>query len=152
LAKALIAVEKVATSRLERWLEEVVVRSAVAVHVAPPDWSIGPAQIRISTALAAARETDAPATSFATVITHKVPFSVTDLLSACGAQRHAISVIRWIAARNNVGLLQLGRASIIEIASRFNGQVTVPTDEAAIANHIYREFVYQVFQELRFRR
>jgi hypothetical protein len=61
-------------------------------------------------------------------------------------------VIKWLAARNAVAIDKLKRAGIVELAGHYNGQVSAPTGEAVIANYLYRELAYQVFQELRFRR
>ncbi len=50
LANALIAIELDRTNQLERLVEEALIRTAMSLGFSPPDLSVGPAQIRLSTA------------------------------------------------------------------------------------------------------
>lgn len=148
LADAVIAVESIGTDPLQRWLEEMLVRGAALSGFPAWDLSVGPAQIRISTAVAAG--------GWAAVGEHWVESDrnqiALDLLSDCGARKWGKHVLLMLASQRQARQTALERDAIMRLAAEFNGQETVPDHEAAIAHYIYRELVYHVFQELRFRR
>lgn len=141
--EALISVEMLGTGRPQRELESLLVRGAILMGLPPPDLSIGPAQIRISTATAAAtdqlQEEIQPTAGIAL-----------QLLSACGARSWARLILKKAASEKNIVTQPLRRADIDLLAGHFNGQKTYSNTESAIANYMYRELVYQVYQAIKF--
>ncbi|MBU2532295.1 MAG: hypothetical protein KKB37_06115 [Alphaproteobacteria bacterium] len=149
LAEAVTIVETFASPRLERALEFLLVRTALLLWLPPPDFSIGPAQIRPSRAFEAARTGNAP--SAASDSDKSAAAIAVDLLDRCSARRWARLVLRAYASASDARPGPLGRDEVVRLAAAYNGQRTTADDEAAVANYLYRELVYQVWQDLRFR-
>ncbi|MGE0628002.1 MAG: hypothetical protein AB7O43_09285 [Hyphomicrobiaceae bacterium] len=152
LADAVIAVEMLGTGPVQRWLEGVLVRGAVLSGLPVWDLSVGPAQIRVSTAVAAAGWAASERLASAGQGEPDRNRIALELLSSCGARAWAGRVLMMLASQLQAGPASLDRDAVLRLAAAFNGQETVPDKEAAIAHYVYRELVYQVFQEIRFRR
>ncbi|KUO63157.1 MAG: hypothetical protein APF80_14020 [Alphaproteobacteria bacterium BRH_c36] len=149
LADALAAVEQLGTSRFEHALETLLVRIASFIGWPAPDFSMGPSQIRPSTAEAALRSAGAAGAP-------AYPFPgrqqiARDLLCDCASHELGVLVLRMLLRKHPGSEAELSRETIMRLAGEYNAQVTSPTAEAAIANYLYRELTYQVFQELKFR-
>ena len=149
LADAFIAVESLAASLPERTFEALLVDAARFAGVRLPDISIGPGQVRISTAMAAARRVALQQRELQGLTEQEVAEL---LLSRCGSRRLVALVLEMKMDKHAVPAVPLDRKSIGALASSYNGQETTSDDEAAMANLLYRELVYHVFQDLRFRR
>ncbi len=146
LARALIAVERFSTSRIERWSEALLVRGFRVLGMWPLDLSIGPGQIRTSTVRKAAAWESGPQLRAAI----SVDTIARELLTTCGAERWAVRVLAWHAADEQLNRQELSQDALHRLAARFNGQQPSASGEAAVAHYLYRELVYHVFQELRF--
>ena len=135
LLTALEAVEGFATSPAERTAEAAVVLSAGFLRFEPPDLSYGPLQIRPSSVLLA---------------TNASP-PITTLLDRCAARATARQVIERKLDRSLGFGASLTRSEVLAIAALHNGQRHAERDaEQKLANRVYREIVYHLFQELRF--
>jgi hypothetical protein len=150
LLEALTSVEALGRGRLQRGIEAFLVRTALRIGLPLPDFSVGPAQIRISTAMAAAQWA-ASGRRAPRSLANRNSIAL-DLLSPCGAREWGRLVLAMFASQTKTLIAPLDRAGILRLAALFNGQETVPDDEAAIAHYLYRELVYQVYQVFRFRR
>lgn len=149
LADALAAVEQLGTSSFERAFEEAVVRLVSFTGSPAPDFSLGPGQIRPSTAQAAVRSASAPGTVEAMAPSRQhIAF---DLLSDCASHELGVLVLKMLLRTQAATEEQLSRKTIMLLAGEYNAQTTSLTSEAAIANYLYRELTYQVFQEYKFR-
>lgn len=162
LAGAVASVEQIATSSLERLFEYGIVHLAALTGLATPDFSLGAGQVRPTTAIAALEyEAHAGGNSQRKKISQDD--IALDLLSRCRNHELTVLVLHKIAdglieaekvgkARSGAQLLRkFNRQFVMQIAAEYNAQVASLSPEAAIANYIYRELVYQVFQEFRFR-
>jgi len=146
LMQAIIIAERHATPTLERAVETAVVWTAAALGLKPPDLSIGPGQIKPSTALAALGDTQE---------TDELPASLAErLLDACGNLNTGARVILWIAATTGISLEEPGAREIQTIALYYNGgddALDASQADRALALQLYGELVYQIYQELTFR-
>jgi hypothetical protein len=131
---ALWLVEQTANGVLWRLGKTVVLRVAVLVGAEPPDWTYGPMMIRLSRFRATGRHADL------------------DILDACSAKRAAKQIVLRDTGVDLDAVGVLSRSDLLRVASRYNGQRdAVPaTAEKRLADQIYNELVYHVFQELRF--
>jgi hypothetical protein len=132
---ALEAVEGFSTSPAERTAETVVAFSARLLSVEPPNLSYGPLQIRPS------------AVRRATNVSPKI----NSLMDACAAR----SIARQIIERKlnlSLGLeTSLTRSQVLAIAALHNGQRPPERNaEHKLANRVYLEIVYHLFQQVRF--
>jgi hypothetical protein len=144
LARAIVAVEELARTRLEQVLEAGAVKLFFAFGARAPDLSIGPGQIRVSTMKRALRSIS--------ISGEGMPPEqeiANGLFDQCGALSAAKFIIeKDIGAHlENDGLLS--RAEVLRIAKLWNGQSNRSAGEAAIANLRYRELVYQTFLAMR---
>ncbi len=132
---ALEAVEGFAASPVERAVEMAIAFAARILRFEAPDLSYGPLQIRPSTVLKA---------------TNLSP-PVTALLDRCAARATARQVIE---RKLNLSLgagVSLARPEVLAIAAFHNGQRHAERDAGhKLANRVYREIVYHLFQQLRF--
>ncbi len=149
LADAFLAVESLSTGIVERKVEGWLVRLGHLTGLASPDFSIGPGQVRLSTAAAALHWGTA----------HNWPVSPLSkrelseqLLSVCGSRLMIRLILEMLIQKDEKSTTPLDRRSIASLARLYNGQATTSGDEGTVANHIYRELIYHVFQDLRFRR
>lgn len=149
LSDAFIAVESLGAGWVERIVEAWLVRAGRLTGLALPDISIGPGQVRISTAVAAAQWAAAHHRDLLRLSKQEV---MERLLSVCGSRRLVVRVLEMLIDKGGLGDGSLDRQSIARLARLYNGQETIDGNEAAIANHLYRELVYHVYQSLRFRR
>jgi hypothetical protein len=149
LSDAFIAVESLGAGWLERTVEAWLVRAGRLTGLAPPDISIGPGQVRISTAVAAAQWAAVHHRDLLRLSKQEV---MERLLSVCGSRRLVVRVLEMLIDKGGLGDGSLDRQLIARLARLYNGQETIDGNESAIANHLYRELVYHVYQSLRFRR
>jgi len=146
LAQALVAVEQLATSRFETVIEQASVRIAVLIGLTVPDFSLGPGQISPSTVEAALqRGGNSSDTQKSGPDRQQIAY---DLLQICQSHQLGVAVLKSLS---ELGTSPLNRDEIMRIAGAYNAQLTTPSREAALANYLYRELTYPVFQELKFR-
>ncbi len=135
LLSALEAVEGFATSPVERTAETVIATATRFLRFEPPDLSYGPLQIRPSSVLRATNASPRIAT----------------LLDRCAARATARQVIEREFDLSLGSGASLTRSEVFAIAALHNGQRHAERSvEHKLANHVYREIVYHLFQELRF--
>jgi hypothetical protein len=132
---ALEAVESFSTSPAERTAETLVAFSAGLLSVEPPDMSYGPLQIRPSSVNRATN----------------VSPEITSLMDTCAAR----SITRQVIERKlnlSLGLgASLTRSQVLAIAALHNGQRHLERNaEHKLANRVYLEIVYHLFQQVRF--
>lgn len=148
LMQAITIAETHATLMIERAVETAVVWTAAALGLKPPDLSIGPGQIKPSTALAALGNTQIP-------VAAEPPASLARrLLDTCGNLNIGARVILWIAATTGISLEEPGAWEIQTIARYYNGgddALAASQADRALALQLYGELVYQLYQELTFR-
>ncbi len=135
ILSALETVEGFATSPAERAAETVIATATRFLRFEPPDLSYGPLQIRPSSVRLA---------------TNASP-PITTLLDRCVARATARQVIERKLDRSLGFGASLTRSEVLAIAALHNGQRHAERDaEQKLANRVYREIVYHLFQELRF--
>jgi len=147
LARAIFAVETLASGPLERAAENLLVWGSLALGRVPPDFSIGPGQIRRSTAERARSALRADELSVVPLVSREI---IQALLKPCEALRIGSLILeRDIHAQLDAqGLLP--RPEILRAASIWNGQSSHDQGEASLAGLRYRELVYHTFIALRF--
>lgn len=150
LADALAAVEQLGTGIIERSLETLIVRFFSAVRLPMPDLSLGAGQIRPSTVEEALQGAAAFSESLANDRDRRQ--IALALLERCENHKFGVLVVKMLAKPLSLPPDRLRREHITRLAGDYNAQISSPTNEAAIANYLYRELTYQVFQELRFQR
>lgn len=150
LAGALAAVESLNTGFLERNIEEVLVRLAVFARLPVPDFSIGPGQIRPSTAKAAIRDGKAGGLSPGDLGSAQQAIAL-QLLDPCSALDWAARILKGYEPAPAAPTGRLNREAVMDLAGKYNSQMMAATNEAVVANYLYRELIYQVFQEYKFR-
>jgi len=149
LLAALATLETFATSPLERFAERGVVAVAGLAGTPVPNWSFGPAQIRLSTARRALARAGKPMTP---------PEPVTGrrriarrLLRLCPSRDIGLAVLQkeYGLAGKAGAALTLG--DIERVAARYNGQDAAGDAKGQIANRIYVLLAYHLFQHYRFK-
>ncbi|MBU2583137.1 MAG: hypothetical protein KJ622_15620 [Alphaproteobacteria bacterium] len=149
LAGALAAVERLNTSIIEHAVEAAVVRAAVLAGLPVPDFSIGPGQIRPSTAAAAVRKIGS-AEPEATQLATGRPQIALELLSECASLDWGVAVLKMLSPPRLAAAGEFSREAVMDLAGKYNSQFTAASNEAVVANYLYRELTYQVFQEYKF--
>jgi hypothetical protein len=134
LLDALEIVESFANTSVARGMERLVYQAYRALGRRPPDLSYGLLQIRY-------RKFEIYRTS-----------DSDDIFDECAARRVARRLLVAEAGMAMDG--ELDRQSVLRIAGRHNGQMRARESAAAraLANAVYNEIVYHVFQEARFAR
>ncbi len=146
LMSAITLAEQHGTTQFERAFEAVMVSGFDLLGQQPPDYSLGPGQIRPSTvikALSALKPTDE-----AWQIGHSTV--ARRLLDPCWNHRFGVVVIRWIAAEHHIDEMRLGRPEIRAIAISYNGDGSATSVEGWVASEVYAELVYHLYFQLRF--
>jgi hypothetical protein len=146
LARAIFAVETLASGRLERFVESSLVRVSLPFGLRPPDFSIGLGQIRPSTVERIKPTSLAGAPDLKLETKREI---VRALLEPCEAMRIGSYILEndIRAQCDELGLLP--RQEILRAARIWNGQSVANSGEAALAGLRYQELVYQTFIALR---
>lgn len=145
LMRAIRIAEQYGTTQFERVFEAALVRGFDLIGRQPPDYSLGPGQIRASTvikALSAQRRADGMSQRLV----------AERLLDDCWNHRFGVAVIGWIASAHGIGEAELAKREIRTIARSFNGGRSTTSVEGWVASEAYVELVYHLYNDLRFRR
>ena len=134
LLDALEIVESFANTSVARGMERLVYQAYRTLGRRPPDLTYGQLQIRYSK-FEIYRVADSD-----------------DIFDECAARRAARRLLEAEASMAADG--ELDRQAVLRVAGRFNGQIRAGNSVAArmLANAVYNEIVYHVFQEARFAR
>jgi hypothetical protein len=148
LAAALLTVETFVTPQLENWARAAIVDIAGSVGTTP-DFSIGPARIKLSTARMALNQSQS-----VEIRSYK---SLSDaalarkLLSPCDSIQVASAILEHIRAQGSEYPTGIDRRFVRFAASSYNGQSKSTNSlEAILSAEIYFELVYDTFQHYRF--
>jgi hypothetical protein len=144
LAQAIFAVERVASGYLKRGSSNFLVFLCLRFGFSPPDFSLGPGQIKVSTLRKAQSE------DIKTVLKQDGARPWDIILDSCRSLGIAVMLLRdeMQIKTDSTGLLP--RSEVLRAAKLWNGQANPTSAEGAIANTRYRELVYQTFVSLRF--
>jgi hypothetical protein len=148
LVRAIITVESLATSGIERWWKSGLVHVAGPLGFGIPDLTYGPGRLRLSTARAAVRASDAlGGTATDAEVAER-------LLDYCETKQIVALVVAEIlksrAPREGSEPVRLDLADVRAVARIYNGQEPARTPEAAVAHATYTALVYALFQRYRF--
>lgn len=148
VAQALVAVERFATSSLERTVEEGVARALLALKLPVPDLSLGDGQIKLSTV----QSLKVGEGSRARPLYEQAGDAriVEDLLDPCRNQM--VSALLVESYRNGQALSPTGygRADLLKVAALYNGQKDNSALKARLSNTVYNELVYELYLLYRF--
>lgn len=146
LSTAIFMVERLASGYLKRAVTNLIGSAYVALGIAPPDFSFGPGQIKISTLMRAHSD------NIKGILTQDVGRVMDAIVDDCSSLALSASLLRdeMHIGTGTDGLLP--RSEVLRAAGLWNGQIATTSAEAAIANARYRELVYQTFINLRFSR
>jgi len=141
---ALFALEQFGVSPLEREFERLAATASRWLGFAPPDFSYGPGQIRLSRALMLMQE-DA-ALEARTPDAHD---AAARLLDACTARPIARGLVSAdMALHPTDGLLR--RDQIISIAKAYNAQGPARASKDLLAHHLYNAVAYHLVLHFRY--
>src|SRR5262249_32026327 len=132
---ALQAIERFATPSYTAAAKYILYRSTTAFGIKPPNLTYGPLRLRFSRFVRYHSGADA------------------GIFNLCDAERAAANMIEDQFGPLLTTRAPLSRRELIEVVKFFNGQVT--RDEGkniygALANGIYNEIVYHIYEEARF--
>jgi hypothetical protein len=144
LAQAIFAVEQLASGPLKRGSSNFLIFLFLRFGFSPPDFSLGPGQIKVSTLRKAQSE------NIKTVLKQAGARPWDIILDSCRSLDIAVMLLRdeMQIKADTSGLLP--RSEVLRAAKLWNGQASTASAEGAIANARYRELVYQTFVSLRF--
>ncbi len=142
---ALFALELFGVSPLEREFERLAATASRWLGFAPPDFSYGPGQIRLSRALALMRN-DATAAA-PTPDSHD---AATRLLDACTARPVARALISGDRGLRLTGGV-ISRDQVVAIAKAYNAQGPSHSADALLANRMYNTVAYHLVLHFRYR-
>lgn len=146
LVHALVTVESFATTKLERFVENALVRTALALSVAVPDFSLGMGQIRPSTvekALANSGRGSLLEPSHSLQMRYS-------LLEVCGNLRLARLVVVDIMEEQRLSSTRFDRQTVTNVAKKYNGHVEASSLASGFSHAVYNEVVFNLFQLYRF--
>ena len=148
LMRSITLVERHATSTMERIVESSFVYAAQYLNRWTPDFSLGPAQIRPSTARKALRNKNTEAVVSSTQDSDLA----IQLLDPCDNFRIGIAVLSWIAETRGINAATLRRADIDIIARNYNASASDEGQglKGRLAIKLYQELVYHIYEELLF--
>lgn len=146
LARAIFAVETLASGRLERFVESSLLRASLPFGLSSPDFSIGLGQIKPSIVERINLTSLAGEPHLKLETKREI---VRALLQPCEALRIGSYILEndIRAQRDELGLLP--RQEILRAARIWNGQSAANSGQAALAGLRYQELVYQTFIALR---
>ena len=145
LMAAIQLVERQSRTAGRRLAEDTIVRGALALGLPVPDFSLGDGQVRVSTALEAAKVI-APdlAAGGASGIAAR-------LLEPCANRDIGVVVLKWLDSEGGPHSAQyMAHDDIVRLAKAYNGQSPSGRPDAALANAFYAEVVYQLYMSLAF--
>jgi hypothetical protein len=146
LARAIFAVETLASGRLERFVESSLIRASLPFGLSPPDYSIGLGQIRPSIVERIKPTSLAGAPHFKLETKREI---ISALLQPCEALRIGSYILENDIHAQCDGYGLLPRKEVLRAARIWNGQSAANPGEAALAGLRYQELVYQTFIALR---
>ena len=145
LMHAITIVERFAVSGIKWLVEGAIVRGLTGLRLPAPDWSIGEAQIRISTGESAVRALGSPPRG--------EEFDrgalALRLLDRCENHRIGVLALRHMARDQDLDVGRLNRATILTLAAIYNGQRPSVGLRERAAKQMYQEVVYHLFHAIR---
>jgi len=141
---ALFALEQFGVSPLEREFEHLAATASRWLGFAPPDFSYGPGQIRLSRALVLMQE-DA-ALEARTPDAHDAAARLLDACTARPLARALVSVD--VALQITAGVLN--RDQVLAIARAYNAQGPARSADALLANRMYNAVAYHLVLHFRY--
>ncbi len=142
VAHSLLIIENHSISWMEYTIEALFVQWYFLTGQMIFDFSIGPAQIRPSTAF--------KAFEIELFNEDKKKEIVSDLMDRCHVMRIIFRILKneILIKKGPDGLIS--RPEILRVAKAWNGQKTSDSLKAVISKSIYNEMLYQIFLKLRF--
>jgi hypothetical protein len=145
LMRSITLVETHLSSTAERLSEFAAVYLMSWLGLTVPDWSVGPAQIKPSTAIKAQDAADQVLETGGQKLTHMA----LRLLEPCQNYQAGLLVLSSISKRNNITSHELTKSDILTITHAYNTGNGAVELEGRVAVHLYQNLVYHTYQELR---
>ena len=146
LVRALATVESFAAPKLERFVENALVMTALALGVVGPDFSLGVGQIRPSTVEKALANSGRDAL-LEPSHSRQIAYS---LLEVCGNLRLARLVVTNIMIEARLSSTRFDRQTVTNVAQKYNGQAESSSPASGFPHTVYNEMVFNLFQLYRF--
>lgn len=150
LARALIVVERFATSDLERLGERYAVFGLTSVGLSAPDFSLGVGQIKVSSLKEALNSGYVIDIGRAEDLSDNSNELARQLFDPCIAHMAAELLVAKFVQLQRRGSKNFVRDDIVSIAAAYNGQSRESSLEGALSGAIYNELVYQIFLMYKF--